>query len=338
MDVGPMTPAPAGDQGVNNLVDSGVLPFPERRKANRRPDERPLARVSVVIPAMNEAENLPHVLPRIPAGVHEVVLVDGNSTDGTIEVARQILPTIRVVQQRGRGKGAALRTGFEEATGDIIVMLDADGSTDPAEIPYYVGALLAGADFVKGSRFLHGGGTADMPLYRKMGNWSFVWLVRSMFGGRYTDLCYGYNAFWRHVLPCLELDGDGFEIETMMNVRALRAGLRIVEVPSFEAERIYGSSRLRTIPDGWRVVKTIFKEGAKPRPAQPILAPKPLDQPMTAVHHSTMMPHATASAHPYNRTQAVGVPMVPLTASMNVPVSARDGYAPDVVHQTLTGT
>src|SRR5689334_4356177 len=141
MEVGPMTPGPFGDQGVSNLLESGVLPFPDRRDADRRPDDRPLARVSVVIPAMNEAENLPHVLPRIPAGVHEVVLVDGHSIDGTIEVARQILPTIRVVQQRGRGKGAALRTGFEEATGDIIVMLDADGSTDPGEIPYYVGAL-----------------------------------------------------------------------------------------------------------------------------------------------------------------------------------------------------
>src|SRR6058998_2153306 len=87
--------------------------------------------VSVVIPAMNEAENLPYVLPRIPAWVHEVILVDGNSTDGTVEVARQLWAGIRIVRQQGRGKGAALRSGFAAATGDIIVMLDADGSTDP---------------------------------------------------------------------------------------------------------------------------------------------------------------------------------------------------------------
>lgn len=220
--------------------------------------------VSIIIPALNEAENLPHVLPRIPSWVHEVVLVDGHSTDNTVEVARQLRPDIRIIRQQGRGKGAALRSGFAAATGDIIVMLDADGSTDPAEIPAFVGALLAGADFAKGSRFLQGGGTTDMPLYRKIGNWGFVLGTRLLFGGSYSDICYGYNAFWRWVLPQLDLDGDGFEIETMMNVRALRAGLKIVEVPSFEAERVHGVGRLRTLPDGWRVLKTLVKERLKP--------------------------------------------------------------------------
>jgi glycosyltransferase involved in cell wall biosynthesis len=216
--------------------------------------------VSVVIPALNEAENLPHVLPRIPAWVREVLLVDGLSTDGTVEVARRLRQDIYIIQQEGRGKGAALRSGFAAATGDIIVMLDADGSTDPAQIPAFVGALLAGADFAKGSRFLQGGGTADMPLYRKLGNQGFVLAVRLLFGGNYSDLCYGYNAFWSSVVPLLNLDGDGFEIETMMNVRALRAGLKVAEVPSFEAARVYGEGRLKTIPDGWRVLKTIVKE------------------------------------------------------------------------------
>lgn len=217
-------------------------------------------RVTVVIPTLNEAENLPHVLPLIPEDVHEVILVDGRSTDGTAEVALSLLPDIRIVNQSGRGKGDALRTGFAAATGNIIVMLDADGSTDPAEIPRFVGALLAGADFVKGSRFLHGGGTADMPYYRALGNKAFVTAVRMLYGGRYSDLCYGYNAFWTSAIRLLDLDGDGFEIETMMNVRALRAGLNVVEVPSFEAKRIYGDGRLRTFPDGWRVLKTIWRE------------------------------------------------------------------------------
>src|SRR6202011_3132653 len=108
--------------------------------------------VSVVIPALNDAANLPHVLTRIPAFIDEVVLVDGHSIYDTVAVARQIRPDIRIVIQDGRGKGNALACGFAAAMGDIIVMLDADGSTDPAEIPAFVGALLAGHDYAKGSR------------------------------------------------------------------------------------------------------------------------------------------------------------------------------------------
>jgi glycosyltransferase involved in cell wall biosynthesis len=209
---------------------------------------------------MNEAENLRVVLPMVPDWVHEVILVDGNSVDDTIAVAREIRPDIRIVTQQGRGKGAALRNGFDAATGEIVVMLDADGSTDPGEIPAFVGALLNGADFAKGSRFLKGGGTSDMTLDRKLGNMGFVFLVRMFFGGKYTDLCYGYNAFWRRAIPLLQLDCDGFEVETMMNVRALKVGLDVVEVASFEHDRIHGTSNLHPFRDGWRVLKTIFRE------------------------------------------------------------------------------
>ncbi len=229
-------------------------------------------RVSVVIPALNEAENLPLVLPRIPDDVHEIILVDGESVDRTIDVARSLIPHVRIVRQESRGKGAALRSGFAAATGDIVVMLDADGSTDPGEIPRFVHALLGGADFAKGSRFLHAGGTADMPFHRRLGNQFFVVLVRILFGGRYSDLCYGYNAFWRRCLPLLALDGDGFEIETMMNLRALKSGLRIHEVPSFEARRVYGNSNLRAIPDGIRVIRTIFREWRSSPLEAPILS------------------------------------------------------------------
>jgi len=225
-------------------------------------------KVSVVVPALNEAENLPYVLPRIPTWVHEVILVDGRSTDDTVSVARKLMPEIRIVEQVGKGKGDALRLGFESAKGDIIVMLDADGSTDPDEIPAFVGTLLAGADFAKDSRSNQGAGTSDMPLHRRLGNWVFVSVVRALFGGRYSDLCYGYNAFWSRVVPRLQLNADGFEIETLMNIRALRADLRIAEVASFEAPRVFGEGRLQTWPDGWRVAKTIWREWRKPfRPA-----------------------------------------------------------------------
>jgi hypothetical protein len=236
----------------------------QRRTGASRPAQ---PTISIVIPTLNEAANLPYILPQLPTYAHEIVLVDGRSTDETLETARRLCPEIRIVMQDGVGKGAALQSGFSACTGDIIVMLDADGSNDPAEIPFFVGALLSGADFAKGSRFLQGGGTADMPRHRMAGNRLFVWLVRLLFGSRYSDLCYGYNAFWRDVIEDLTLDATGFEIETMMNIRALRVGLRVVEVPSFEEARIHGESKLQAITDGWRVLRTIFAERTAPTPS-----------------------------------------------------------------------
>lgn len=216
--------------------------------------------VTVVIPTLNEARNLPHVLPLIPEWVHEVIVVDGHSTDDTVVVARRLRPDVRVIMQKKRGKGAALISGFLAATREIIVALDADGSTDPTEIDAFVNALLQGADFVKGSRFLPGGGTADMEWYRNLGNQVLLRLTEITFGGRFSELCYGYFAFWRHHLPALHLDVAGFEIETLMHIRALKADLRVVEVPSFEHQRIYGQSNLNAVSDGWNILKLIVKE------------------------------------------------------------------------------
>jgi glycosyltransferase involved in cell wall biosynthesis len=232
--------------------------------------------VSIVIPTKNEAQNLPHVLPRIPEMNAEIILVDGNSTDDTVAVARKLCPDIRVVKQLGRGKGDALRAGFEAARGEIIVMLDADGSMAPEEIPAYVGALMAGADYAKGTRFLHGAGTDDMEFHRYLGNLGFVIAVRLLFGGSYSDLCYGYCAFWTRALPHLSLTSDGFEIETEMNVRALRSGIKVVEVPSYESRRIHGTSNLSAVRDGLRVLHFIVRERMRPHRIQqskPVPAP-----------------------------------------------------------------
>lgn len=225
-------------------------------------DERhvPIPRVSVVMPTLNEAANLSHVMPRIPRWVHELILVDGLSTDDTVEVARRLRPDVRVVMEARRGKGAALRAGFAGATGDIIVMIDADGSMNPDEMILLVGALIAGADMAKGSRFIEGGGSADLSFIRTVGNWGLTTSVRLLYGCRFSDLCYGYMAFWKRSLPLLDIACDGFEIETMLCVRALLRGLRIIEVASCEAERAHGVSNLHAIPDGWRVLKTILSE------------------------------------------------------------------------------
>lgn len=230
-------------------------------------------RISIVIPAKNEARNLEVVLPQLPA-VHEVILVDGHSVDDTVDVARRILPSVKVIRQTRRGKGNALACGFAAVTGDIVVMFDADCSADPAEIPRFVAALLSGADFAKGSRFQPGGGSADITRIRAFGNRGLNMLANLLIGARYTDLCYGYNAFWADILVHLDLPspsistipgttmiwGDGFEIETVINCRIAAAKLAITEVPSYEKVRVYGESNLNAVSDGLRVLKTINTE------------------------------------------------------------------------------
>jgi glycosyltransferase involved in cell wall biosynthesis len=232
-------------------------------------------RVSVVIPTLNEADNLPYVFARLPVGLHEVIVVDGHSTDDTIAVARRLKPDARVVIQSGHGKGNALAAGFAACTGDIVVTLDADGSADPAEIPRFVGALCNGADFVKGSRFAQGGGSSDITSVRRFGNRMLNALVNNFYGTSYTDLCYGYNAFWRRCLPYLRVDCNGFEVETLINIRIAKAGLVVHEVPSYERDRIYGRSNLHALRDGIRVLSTIGAErisAASPHSSLPRIA------------------------------------------------------------------
>ena len=219
-------------------------------------------KVSVIIPALNEAKNLPFVLPDIPTWVDEVILIPGPSTDGTESVALSLLPTIKIVEQEGKGKGAALRSGIHQATGDLLVFLDGDGSTDPREIPMFVGALLTGADFAKGSRFLQGAGTDDMPLFRQVGNGLLTLLTNVLFGTRYTDITYGYNAIWRDHTNSLALEIDGWASEIVSNIRVARDGLRVVEVASFEHNRIAGEAKLGTFTAGWAILKAILNEAA----------------------------------------------------------------------------
>jgi glycosyltransferase involved in cell wall biosynthesis len=200
--------------------------------------------------------------------VDEVVLVDGLSTDATELLARRLRPDARIVHQLRKGKGAALRAGFAAATGDIIVMIDADGSTDPREMGRFVGALKDGADFVKGSRHTDGGGSADFTRLRSLGNKTFVVMSNVLYGSRFTDICYGYCAFWREHVPALALTADGFEIETQLVLGAIKAGLEIREVPSFELERRAGTSNLNAVSDGLRVLRTMLGQGDRRGDAQ----------------------------------------------------------------------
>jgi len=189
----------------------------------------PRPKVTTLICTLNEEESLPHVLPKIPDWVDEVLLVDGYSTDNTVAVAKQLRPSIRVIYQPGRGKGDALRYGIQQATGDIIVTLDADGETDPVHIPAFIEPLLNGYDFAKGSRLARGR-PRRMPRYRWLGNKVLALTFNVLYGYRFTDVCSGYNALWKQAFLRVPLDLDGFAIEQQFVARAHKVGLRITEV------------------------------------------------------------------------------------------------------------
>lgn len=217
------------------------------------------ASVSLVIPTKNEAANISWVLEQVPACVDEIILVDGHSTDATLVTARSACSDLRVVMQEGVGKGDALRAGFRAATGDIVLMIDADGSMSPQEIPHFLYFLTHGYDFVKGSRFMAGGGSLDITPLRRSGNKALLRLVSSLYGTSLTDLCYGFIGFHRRYLEFVDLTLPGFEVETRMVISAVQAGLRIAEVPSLELPRRSGKSNLRTFRDGTRVLRTVLR-------------------------------------------------------------------------------
>lgn len=248
---------------VNPPFDKRFAYSPQARRAH-------WPTVTVVIPARNEARNLPYVLRELPHLVTEVILVDGHSTDATVSVAKVLRPDVCIVQQQGRGKGDALRAGVARSHGEIVILMDADGSTRPQEIELFVAALISGnADYVKGSRYLSGGGSEDFTPLRRLGNWFLNACANVLYRTHFTDFCYGFNAFWRECIPVIPIESDGFEVEAELNCRAVRAGLRIIEVPSIEQPRRYGTSHLMPFRDGWRILRAIVRE-RRWRPSLPV--------------------------------------------------------------------
>jgi glycosyltransferase involved in cell wall biosynthesis len=216
--------------------------------------------ISVVIPTLNEAGNLPYVLNTIPRWVDEIIIVDGRSRDDTERVAKVLRPDVRILKQTQRGKGAAIRVGFEAAKGDILIVMDADGSMNGADIGAFRDALMSGADYVKGSRFCQGGGSVDITRLRRFGDWGICLLIRGLFGAHYSDGTYGFKGIWADRLDRIRIDADGFEVELLIDIRAQRAGLRIAEVPCFETNRIHGTSNLNAAKDGLRCLRVILRE------------------------------------------------------------------------------
>lgn len=216
-------------------------------------------KVTALLCTLDEAETLPHVLPRIPNWVHEVLIIDGHSTDGTQDIARSLRPGVRIMSQPGRGKGDALKFGVEHAGGDIIVTLDADGETDPSELGTFVEAVQRGCGIAKGSRLAHGR-PLRMPLYRWVGNKLLAMTFNLLYGTRFTDVCSGYTAFRKQTFLRLGLTYRNCEMEQQMLVRARKLGMVIVEVPHHSDGRIAGASKVSGVKQGLMDWLVIIKE------------------------------------------------------------------------------
>lgn len=230
---------------------------------------------SVVIPTLNEAGNIVTVLRQLEH-FDDIVLVDGLSDDGTVQLARATRPDITVLERMPRGKGDALRAGFEVAKGDVIVIMDADGSMDPGEVAVFMSMIALGFDLVKGSRLACGGGSHDLTLVRQWGNAALCRVANTLFHTQWTDLCYGYLAFRRSCLPRLALTADGFEIESQLLGHAALAGLRIAEIPSIEMPRLTGDSHLNARRDGTRILRAMLAARFAPRARRSAAALRPL--------------------------------------------------------------
>jgi glycosyltransferase involved in cell wall biosynthesis len=222
--------------------------------------DNPAPKITVIICTLNEEESLPHVLPKIPQWVDEVLLVDGHSTDDTVELAKKLRPDVHIIYQPGKGKGDALKHGIKHASGDIIVTLDADGATDPEEMPKFIKPLLNGYDFAKGSRFIRGK-VKNKPRHRVLGNLIIALTFDLLFFKTYTDLCSGYNSFWKKAMEKVNIDSpDGFENEPLITARVVKTGLKVKEVGHADRGRIKGYSKAPAWRDGFRDIKTIIRE------------------------------------------------------------------------------
>ncbi len=216
--------------------------------------------VSIIIPTLNEAKNLRDLLPSIKSTLkgyrYEIIIVDKNSADGTADVAKS---SGAKVLYDSDGKGSALIKGFKEAKGSIIISMDADLSHRPKELKLLITAIEAGYDVCMGSRFLTGGGSEDMPAFRRFGNKAFVYMVNALYNAHYSDLCYGYRSFSRSATKKLDLKSVGFGIETEISIKAKKKHLKVIEIPSFEKKRGTGIGKLHSFRDGYIILKTILK-------------------------------------------------------------------------------
>ena len=221
--------------------------------------------ITLVLLTRNEIEGVSALLPVIPFdAVDEAFVVDGGSTDGTVEFFCE--HGIRVVSQQSKGRGEAFRIAMREATSDAVIFFSPDGNEDPADIPRFRPLLEQGNDIVVASRMMSGAfNEEDRQLlrWRKWANNVFNLLANVAFRRRgpfITDSINGFRAIWKEACMHLQLDADGFAIEYQMTMRALRQKMRILEFPTREGNRIGGESGAKSIPTGLRFLQIFWSE------------------------------------------------------------------------------
>ena len=225
------------------------------------------AQVAAVVPAYNEAGKIGAVVSKVPRRfASTVVVVDDCSTDGTSEEARAAGAERVIRHERNRGVGAAIRTGLEAARREgftFAAILSGDDQHEPDELPRVLGPLFAGeADLVQGSRWLPGGATPGIPPDRRWLTRLYPFLFRIASGYPSTDGTNGFRAFRLSLLddPRVRLDQDWldrYELEPYLLYQAVRCGLRVREVPVTVRYHSRGTSKMRFLSDGWRILRPL---------------------------------------------------------------------------------
>jgi len=218
-------------------------------------------KVSLIIPTRNEEGCIGKVLQEVPREyINEIIVVDGHSTDNTAKEAKANLNSKdKFILQKGKGYGGAFLEGFDIASGDVIIMMDGDGSHNPAEIPALIDKISRGYEYVMATRFMPGGKSDDNALIRWIGNRIFTWLTNVIHGTSVTDSLYLFSAITREGLQKLNLKSKGFEFCSEIIVKAHRAGLKFAEIPAFERKRYSGKAKTNAIWHGYKILKEILK-------------------------------------------------------------------------------
>jgi glycosyltransferase involved in cell wall biosynthesis len=218
-------------------------------------------KVTLIIPTMNEGESIEKVLKEIPRKlINEIIVVDGNSTDNT---KKKAIPLLRknkdkFVTQKKKGFGNALMQAFDESRGDVLIIMNGDGSHNPTDIKKLLDKIKKGSEYVIASRYAKGAGSDDDTIIRYIGNRILTKLTNIIHGTNVSDSLHFFTAITKKGIKKLHLTSPGFEFCIEILIKAHKAGLKFAEVPVIERARYAGESKVNAFSAGWKILKTII--------------------------------------------------------------------------------